>query len=262
MNFALPTAAIILGLIPGILFRSSYFAGRFPRQVYGTSPIAELAQYIFLALLINTPGVYLVSKFFKGNENPIRLETLVRVLTGQFSENSIESVANTLGNDGLSLVFGYLLVVAGSVLLAITLRRIVWTFRLDVRWSPLRMKHSWYYTLQGRLPNFPRQVIPVADIIAEHPSDGSRLYRGIVTDFTVTRTGEIAELILVDAQRGRGRDNYFQWVDVPGDQIILFGSKIHSVNMRYASVDPPDDRWDRLMWGLRIYLRSFFLEEP
>jgi len=263
VNFALPTVAIILALIPGIVFRTSYFSNKFPREVYGASPISELAQYFLFALPIDAFAIYIFYQFQDVQQFSNYLNATVIVFTGQFSDNKIETITESVKQGWLSFLVTYFAVVTAAFLSGSILRRIVWTFRLDVFRSPLRMRNDWYYILQGRLLYLPRQIIPIADILTEHPDEGSRLYRGIVSGFNITSNGDLKELILNGAMRSRGRGDEFEWVEIPGNEFIIFNPTIHSVNMTYVSAfDLPEDRYARIKWYLRIYMRSFLFQEP
>lgn len=263
MNFALPTVAIILALIPGIVFRNSYLSNKFPREIYGASAILELAQYFLFALPIDALAFYIFYQFQDVQQFLNYLNAAVVVFTGQFSNNNLEKITESAKQGWLSFLITYFAVIVAASLSGSILRRIVWTFRLDVFLTPLRMRHDWYYILQGRLLHLPRQIIPIADILTEHPDEGSRLYRGIVSGFNVTSNGDLKELILNGTKRSRGRGDDFEWVEIPGNEFIIFNPTIHSVNMTYVSAfDPPEDRYARFQWYLGIYMRSFLFQEP
>ena len=257
MDLAFSTTLIILGLLPGIVFWNSYLSGKFPRQIRGISTVGELALYVFLAVPINAGALWIAS----GDPRMLKLETALQVITGEAGRNIGPVVASLQGSWRFTVLAYALLIVAcyaaGSIL-----RRFVWAFRLDARFRLLQMKHDWYYLLQGRLPRVPRQVLPYADILVEAPGEGSRLYRGLVSAFEPTDAGEIKELVLQDAQRGKGRGTEFKWVDVPGNRFILLGPTIHSINVRYVYVEPPKGRRARAIYELKALARSFFFEEP
>src|SRR5207245_4169050 len=65
----------------------------------------------------------------------------------------------------------------------------------------------------------------------------------LVTAFEPSEAGEIKELVLQDAQRGKGRGTEFKWADIPGARLILLGPTIHSINMRYVFVKIGRTSW-------------------
>ncbi len=256
MDIALSTTIIVLGVIPGIVFWNSYFSGRFPKQIFGVSAVSELAQYIIFALPIDA----LALRVFGSDPRTLDLETVMKILTANVSADSA-SFAASLKSTWWFSVRAYIILVATSWLTGVVLRRFVWACRLDVRIPLLRMKHNWYYILQGRLPGLPRELFPYADILVDHP-EGSRLFRGLIWAFEPTGSGEIKELVLEDTKRGKGRGTEFQWLQIPGDRFILPGPRIHSINMRYVLVAPPKKKLDRALYELKTFARSFLFHEP
>ncbi len=256
MNLALSTVAIILGLLPGIVFWNSYLSGRFSRQVFGASTVSELAWYVVLAVPINAVALAIV----RDDPRAFPLRAAVEVLTGTAGQDLTQVVAAIQASWRFN-VAGYLLLIAASYVAGNVARRLVWSLRLDTRLPTLRMKHHWYYLLQGRRRNTYRQVLPYADVLVEHP-EGSRLYRGLVTAFEPSEAGEIKELVLQDAQRGKGRGTEFKWADIPGERLILLGPAIHSINMRYVFFTPPKGWWQRCKYEVLAFVRSFLFEEP
>lgn len=259
MNIALPAIVIILGLLPGILFFHGYFSGRFPKQVAAISGVSELALYVVFAVPVDAIALACTSGL--GIEVDYRL--LGRLLLGENSKDAGTTLGATIGATRTITAVSYSLVLLGSFLLGNILRKLVWTFRLDLRVAFLRMKHEWFYILQGRLPPLSRSIVPYADVLVEHP-DGTQLYQGIVSSFEVNRDGGINQLILREAYRGKGRGQEFSWKPIPGDRFIVMGAAIRSLNMRYIAIEQPaaaakSDRYKR--WARRL-LRTFFFEEP
>src|SRR5207244_561598 len=128
------------------------------------------------------------------------------------------------------LATAYLGMVAGAGLTGGLLRRVAWTFRWDVYIPFLRMKSEWFYTLQGRLPGVSRLAIPVADVLVEHPGEGTRLYAGIVAAVSSTEDGKLDQLLLVATQRHSGRGLNARLKDIPGQRFVIMGHTIHSIN--------------------------------
>jgi hypothetical protein len=257
MDVALSTVLIILGVLPGIVFWSSYLSGRFSRQVFGASTVSELARYVTLAVPINVLALHLVGD----NPRMVKLTTVLAFVTGKAGENMAAAAADLHASWWFTLL-AYLVLLAVCYVGGSFARRLVWALRLDTRFRVLRMKNDWYYLLQGRAWRNPRQVFPYADVLVSHPGEGSRLYRGLISSFQPTETGAIKELVLKDAERGKGRDKDFEWRKIPGDGLVLPGPSIHSINMRFVFVAPPKQRRERFKYELVAFARSFFFEEP
>ncbi len=78
-----------------------------------------------------------------------------------------------------------------------------------------------------------------ADVLTVLPEGNTILYRGIVEGFEVSSDNiEISNIALIDAERGNGkRGDEFEWKNIPGEKIVLFGSNIQSINLTYIPVD-------------------------
>lgn len=259
MNFALPAVLVILGLIPGILFYKGYFSGKFPREIASDSPINEFATYFLFALPIDAAGLNYLSL----DQRKAAFKVILDLSISSLGDSEINQAVDIFSESWLQAALLYFALCGMALAAGMIVRRLVWTFRLDVGIPSLRMKSDYYYILQGRVRGFPRKVLPHADILAGHPSEGSRLYRGIVTQFSFTTDGEIKELVLADAHRGKGRTSEFEWKRIPSNQFVLLGRNIHSVNMRYFGIRPEQPNWPRRLWRWVVDRgRSFVLEEP
>jgi hypothetical protein len=258
VNLALPAFVILLALLPGIACFYGYFAGRFDKRTAGVSGFEELALYVVLAIPIDAVALW-VCRWFGID---LDFGVVTRLLLGGSSDSSVADVVGVFRRSwALSsrtyfaiLVFGFLLGSFG--------RRTVWACRLDTMFSILRLRHQWFYVLQGRLRDMPRGVLAYVDVLTNHP-DGSRLYRGLVVDFEISSTGAIDSLTLRDARRGHGRAGAFTWKDIPSSRLALMGSTIHSINMTYVALDiRPRHGWRRIWYDLRAFFRSFLFQEP
>lgn len=234
MSIAVPTLAIVLALLPGMLGWNAYFSDKFPKQLFGRSPLAELAHYVVIAIPLNALALFV---FVATGNDQIAWEVW-RVATtwGSSGERLLNHVVTV---HGVGLTAAYLLFLFLALLLGVIFRRLVWHFRLDVRLPFLKPEHPWIYQLTGRLPGLPppEELLPVAVVLADTPGENDgRLYRGVVDEVTVSRAGTIQDLTLRMVQRGKGRSDKFTWKNVQGDQLILIGSFIHSINMLYYGI--------------------------
>lgn len=102
-------------------------------------------------------------------------------------------------------------------------------------------------------------VLAWVDVVTEHP-DGSRLYRGLVIHFELAATGALDSLTLTQATRGRGRGEEFKWIPIPSSRITIMGSKIHSINVTYVTIE--DQQRRGRVAKLRTWWRSFIWQDP
>lgn len=255
MNLALPALVIILGLLPGICCFYGYFAGRFDKGQAGVPGVEALALYVVAAIPIDAAALFACRWF--GVDLDFGIAT--RLLSGTVADANISSVADTFRRGSYIAAFTYTVVLVSSFLVGSLLRRIVWSFRLDTVFSVLQLRHRWFYILQGRMREMPRVVLAYVDVLTEHP-DGSRLYRGLVVDFELAATGALDSLTLGQARRGRGRGAEFQWIPIPSNRLTLMGSKIHSINVTYMTIENQKRRGP--LGKLRRWWRSFVYQEP
>ena len=250
MSLALPALVILLGLLPGICSFYGYFAGRFDKRTAGVSGVEELALYIVLAIPIDALSLRLLESV--GVHLDFDSIALI-LLGGPVVEEQMSLLARDFSQSYWLSAKTYFILLIASYAFGSIARRFVWTFRLDV-WVPiLRVKHEWFYVLQGRLPRNPRNVLARVDVLAAHP-EGSRLYRGLVVDFRIGGDGAIHSLTLRETLRGSGRGRYFKWKTIPSNTLSIMGSMIHSINVTYYAVENmPKPKW--------VIFRRFFLEE-
>lgn len=248
MNFALPALVILLALLPGIVFGRAYYSGRFARRIAGITGGSEAALYVLMAIPIDLTAAR-VSGWFG---YPVDWATLARFIFGTLpDEAAVSRLSADLKNDIGTTALWYVATIALSVLAGSASRRLVWATRLDLRVPLLRMKNEWFYQLLGRRADIiDRDVVAFVDVLASHP-DGSRLYRGIVSEFEISDSGALQQLTLNGATRGKGRGEGFKWAEIPGDGFIILGSCVHSINITYVA----------LGGGKSSFWRRFLLEE-
>jgi len=259
VNLAFSSLLLTAALVPGIAFLNTYYAGKFPRALVGLTPLTELALYFLWALPIDAMAI----RVFGGPLEGWTLELTASLLGfGERSAGQAALIEALRGDGWWNLLTRYAAVMFTAVLAGTLARRVVWATRLDIFFPMLRIRAEWYYVLQGRMSGIPRRVIPEADVLVQHP-DGSRLYAGIVAGFEPTPDGNLKELSLVAAQRHKpDADAPGDFVDIPGDRFAIMGSTIHSINMRYFRLVPPDDTRQKIAWYLRGIYRSLVFEEP
>ena len=264
MNIALPAVTIILGLLPGIVFFQSYFSGRFSKEAAAISAVSELALYVLFAVPLD--AIALAISSWSGSQ--LDFDLIAGVVLGNDPTGHLRSLlAQNLANSWALTTTTYLVVLLGAFVVGVFLRKLVWMLRLDVELPLLRMKHQWYYVLQGRLPSLPRNVVTIVDVMIEHPG-AAQLYRGVVSSFEVDRNGSVGQLMLRESYRrsSQSTPEHTIWKQIPGDRFIVSGSAIRSINLTYLVPEPESvkraRRRDRLIANANRLWRRFWLEEP
>lgn len=256
MNLALPALIILLGILPGVCFFYGYFAGRFEKHHAGVGGVEEVALYIVFAIPVDALALWVA----RTSGLDLHFLAVTQLLAGApLSATDVKTLASFFSQNAYLSAVAYFMALGGGYILGAFARRSVWSLRLDVAIPILKLRHDWFYVLQGRLKGNPRVVLPWADVLTEHP-DGSRMYRGLVLNFELGASGVLEYLTLINATRGRGRGEDFQWIPIPSSRLTLIGSKIHSLNLTYMTIENQQRRgpWEKL----RIWWRSFVYEEP
>ena len=261
MNLALPALVILLGVLPGICCFYGYFAGRFDKRAAGVSGVESLALYVIFAIPINIVALW----FYGKGEIAFDYGLAAHLLAGNLTEAKVhQEIALHFQRYATLDAATYFVVLVLSFVAGSFARRFVWACRLDTIIPYLRVKHEWFYILQGRLAGLPRAVVPYVDVLTRLPDkDGSqtRLYRGVVVDFEILPTGGIDSLTLERPERGKGRGDEFTWKEIPSTRLLLMGSTFHSLNISYLTFDT-SDKPSGLRHKIRVWCRSFAFEEP
>lgn len=237
------------------------FAGRFDKRTAGVSGFEELALYVIFAVPIDATALSICR--WLGIDFNFSVAT--HLLAGNISDRPIHDEIATHFQRFVSVnAWTYLALLICSLLIGSLGRRVVWACRLDAIIPYLRLRHGWFYVLQGRLKGMPRVVLAYVDVLtrlSDKEGSQTRLYRGLVVDFEISSAGSIDSLTLKNAVRGRGRGDEFEWVDIPSTRLVIMGSTIHSINITYLGIDKSDQA-RAFGHGFRVWFRSFLLEEP
>lgn len=282
MNLALPAMILVLALLPGAVFINTYLSSRFAKRVFGLSPIGEVGQYIILSIPLNMAALWV---FNKGPNSQV-MKALICMLAGDNSEVAVKAIQTTLADNWWHYGWRYVVVLVGAFVLGTLARRLVWTTRLDAVFSPLAVRHQWYYRLMGRDWRRSRFAIPYVDVLVEHPEKGSRLYRGFLDEFELDDSGCIRELSLFAAERwkrsevvtpgsgdGPGQpakptepglgetDPDKNWIPIPGNNFVVVGRTIHSINITFLVPEEPRTRGEKTRRYLRALVKAFVKQQ-
>lgn len=259
MNLALPALVILLGLLPGIACFYGYFAGKFDKRTAGVSGVEQLALFVLFAIPIDAAALRILGSL--GYHFDFNVAS--HLLMGTASDTAIhEEIVTFFRQSTGSSMISYAVVLLAGFFIGSLGRRAVWACRLDTRIPYLRVKHDWFYILQGRMPGYQRDVLSYADVMTRLPDkDGAqtRLFRGLVIDFEISASGALESITLRDAYRGSGRGDDFEWKEIPSTRLLIMGSTIHSINVTYFELGTAGQAFRK---RLRKWLRSFLFEEP
>lgn len=195
MNIALGTLVIFLLIIPGIIFKRSYFHGVFSRDYTKNNPFDDFAWAIIPGIVFQIFAVLIVNNFFCASYH-INFESLSYLLVGdkdgEKTANSFADLSNNLGKIiwynfilwGAAWSFGY-----GS-------RKLVRKCKLDRKSRLLRFNNKWHYILSGEVLDFkensfdPKGTVDFVYIdILTKANSSLIIYTGIIKEYFLGNDG-------------------------------------------------------------------------
>jgi hypothetical protein len=251
VNFALPALVILLTLLPGVVFGRGYYSGRFARTLSGISGSSEAALYVLLAIPIDLGALWIAKLWNVAPDWPAVFHSIFGSLP---DAAAVRELSVAVERDLTVTAKWYVITLVASYVFGAATRRFVWATRLDTKVHVLRMRNEWFYRFLGKRS---RSNATVADVLTTAPEDASRLYRGVVINFQPAEAGGLQLLTLSVVKRGWGRGQDFVWLDVPGDELMLLGPCIHSINLTY--VDVPGVSAETTF---AAFWRRFWFDEP
>lgn len=242
-NFVLTTLVALLLAVPGYFARALYFSEDFSRDVLPKSVTEE----IYLSLLFSIPfhavALWIIDQWYISGSTSIYVDygMVFGLLTGKSSPDVGETISAA---DNLYRYFGPIVgyFVGTAILAAIVgfgFRRVVWRFKLDVHLPSLfRYRNRWLYTFTGReWEGSKENVYVVVDAMCLLGGEKTRLYRGLVFGFDSDSNGDLEQIRLGLAYRGKfdESNNEFYWQEVPGSILVLKYDTIQSLNVTYIA---------------------------
>lgn len=202
MNLTLGFISILISLIiPGIIFRRSYFFGDFSKQFTTNEPLHKALIYSLIpSIVLQFIGLFVFEKVIQ----PVNFDKIF-----QFHESLLTSIKDidTIKSDSEALslnqiIFHYYLpytfiLYIFSWLMATILSRSVVAFNLDLRFSVLRFNNKWHYLFNGLIYSFNKhkvkneelhkkrkyRLLVYVDVVITPHSGVSERYSGFLFDF-------------------------------------------------------------------------------
>lgn len=248
-NIALTTLVILLLVVPGFVARSAYLSSRFTNDVLPKNLSDDIARAFLYSLPFHIAGIGVVAHFhLMGIGVGINIPILFRLVSGDYGKDSvfapeiIDNLSQYLHQIGL-----YFIVLVGLAFgTGRALRWWVWRQEWDLKYPSLfGYKTKWLYTLFGRgktSGTLGKDYLPYVDVIVDL-GEKTRMYRGVVSEFTTDDTGTLKDIVLLAALRGKFKKveeggSAFYWEEVPGDCLVLRYSEIKNLNVTYVRLPP------------------------
>lgn len=234
LNFTFASVLIIVYLyIPGYFFKRFFFIGKFTHQFTAGIFTERLITNIFWGCVIQAITLFFYGNFFGFSYDYDYIRKCYDDLT--------ESGLPVLGySTVVTLTFYECFALFIAVVCGILLHKIVRLLRLDVRFPVLRFNNNWHYTFKGDLINHLTSTGEKAKVqfteIDCLTCNGikSTLYSGLLSDYTLNKTGELESLTLKTPSRYSNSQRSF--ISIAGDCLVIPEKNITNINIRYSVV--------------------------
>lgn len=253
MNFAFSSLLILLILVPGLVFFRFYYSEEFSKEYFKTSPFEVISTSLIPSMIFHLIGGWLVQK--EGSYS-IDLQTVGTLMIGTNQSTILQAAigqiqTNVLPIVGYNLSLWLLAGLAGKIA-----RTVVRGTGLDRRQKLFRFQNRWHYILTGEFLQFPRVPLEakrkpdftyVDALVQTH--EGSIIYKGILADYDLTKSGEGLENIYLihverrylSADKGDWRYKYRKkkntYYEVPGELFVLKYEQVINLNVTYYAVE-------------------------
>jgi hypothetical protein len=251
MNIAFSAIVLALLLLPGGLFRYGYLRGFFRRSPAAVSSLTDdLAWVLLTSSFVHSLAIAILARFGIATDYHVVLPLLV----GQFGK---DQVLLTEILDRLPQVQGayaaYFAVTAiGAYILGMGLHWIVRRFGWDRKVAFLRFPNDWHYALDpGANQQFGVTPEVFLSTVVDQKND-AYLYRGVVSDWQLDRTGGLERVELKNAYRRLLKDDRPEnqphqpqadqrYYPIVGERLILRMSEMRTINIQYVFTVPADE---------------------
>lgn len=250
MNIALSTIILFFFLLPGIIFRRFYYSEEFSKEFFRGTMFG-----VFISTFL--PNLIIQIIWFFSVKSLIDLSVVFNILSSSPTAETLENIEENASN--ILLYNLSMFVFAGFF--GYSLRKIVRYKKWDRKYKILRYQNEWHYIKSGEFFDFPRAEInlykdDVKDIefvflsAVLEINGKSYLYDGAVVDYELNKTGGLATISILNAQRrvfsddstvdeqgektGDNRNNYYP---ISGHILILKYEEMKNLNFSYYTVD-------------------------
>ncbi len=249
--------ALLLVILPGLLFRRFYFYGEFSKQFSAGLSIAQLwakcvipgfAFFIFVYFLYDKLLNVIALEHFiwKFQEMGILISSTEISSSIHDKSYSSEATLTQLIKEQLLPFVGYLILTSSAT--GWIFGRIVRIAGFDTRFKLLRFKNSWFYLFNGKNFGFNRLkqfklngkkiLFTKADILIDC-SDRPRLYSGFVVDYEVSDKDceKLERVTLQSAARYSMKEVESKFTNIPGQLFVVDCRSMLNINLTYIATE-------------------------
>jgi hypothetical protein len=256
MNIAFSSILILSTLIPGIIFRKTYYSEEFSKQYFKASFFGVLSSTLIPTIIFQIIFILIFS--FK-----IDFEIILKILRGTIDESVIENIASYHWN----ILSYFLLLSIVSAFLGYLSKKIIRYTKFDRKIKIFRFQNSWHYILKGEIFDFPKANINLFNDEVEdielifidallEVNGQAIIYDGILVDYELSQNSSGLETISIKSAKRRcltndriknidsseystsNKDDYYP---INGHLLVLKYSDLKNLNFTYYKLDNLSD---------------------
>jgi len=239
-NLAFTTVVALLLAVPGYLARAAYFTGDFSKEVLPRSLTEEMYLSFLYSIPFHVVAVWIINECFaRGTSSHyVDLELVLEFLSGRLGKEAdgMVQLSDNLFQFYNPIVAYFGGMAATATVLGYVLRRAAWKFKWDIAIPAVfGYRNRWLYTFTGRESEYltGEYHYVVLDVMCSLGGEKTRLYRGVVGGFDADSNGDLEQIRLALAYRGKFREpgGEFYWQNIPGEVLVLKYDSVQSLNV-------------------------------
>lgn len=240
MNLAFPAFFLLVLIIPGFIFLTSY--EKIENTTIEKKPFdVSSSLAFFYALIIHA---LLISVSLKLLGKTIDYDICVKLLTG--SKSLPEKDLNTIRSSISSIVLYFATSFLVAFMLGKVFQKIIFILN-PYKSSKFAFDTPWYYELKGKLSETQdAQLIKLSCLVDSKST--SFLYYGILEDFYLDSSGQLDRIVLSGSSRRTidkdepvpQSNEKSRFYDIKGDRLILKYEDIKNINIEYLYITEED----------------------
>lgn len=243
MNFIFVTTLIFIILIPGFLFRLSYFSSPFSKRISASNLIADLTWSVIPGVLFHLVATLIVERT---TTYTIKYDYIGFLLLTVNDKNTIADVFVNIRTFIPEILFYNLGVLIAAIMLGWLCKSIVRAAKLDRTTRLFRFSNKWHYILTGECLDFPHISdsyndinFKVVDVLCQVGNE-SHIYIGELLDWYSDENGNLDSIHLRNPFRRKlSADNEpvdKRYYKIPTRYLIIPYKNILNINARYFHV--------------------------
>src|SRR5690606_8824236 len=247
-------AYILVLVIPGVLFKTFYYKGKFAKQIASGLFADRILTTLFWGIAMQVISLLLFCLSFGislGQFLDKATQYLNYLTSGRFppiSENDFMLIMQYVG-----------MVVVFSIVIGLLSHWTIRTFKLDVKFENFKLTDHWYYLFSGEITekiskrptNGYKVVQTLVDVLVKENNGDCNLYTGLWAHHISTVKGELDTLYLIDVKKAKIQEDpeavqaagaeqpesTSKWEEVSGDFFIIPYSNVLNLNVRYVYIN-------------------------